>query len=332
MARSAIFAFGLLATASEASEQVLFQRKGQLASKSGVSAQLSMVQELARDVVQHKRPLTDGEKTILNTIDETIIGPNLVDITNAHKSDAGILQGNADDVAACETDLDGKAKVAADMNATATAEWAKHASCLVEQARLKGEMEAAKGRLDDFLQASTDALPSCTVPGAEAAVEDVEAMMDANAKWYNDHDKTYGVKLADWNARIATHDAKVEECLKQRDLAQQRTCEWRAFVVASTGEYDACRTRTLATYADTLATNQGNSKDHKAEWDAMKHLQCYIATLRADITATGEKLAHCESEVVDTSALDVVEPAVAPKAEGKVAAMGDMSRDYGCSQ
>jgi hypothetical protein len=291
-----------------------------------------MVKELAREVVAHKRTLTEGEKSILDTIDKTILGPNLDDINTADKADEESLQRAADDVAACESpDLDATVSKAAEMNATATGEWAKHAACLVEQARLKDEMEAAKGRLDDFLADSAKNLPSCAIPTAEAKVEDVEDFMDKQAAWYADHDKTYGEKLNDWNTRIAAHEAKVAECLAQQDKAQQLTCEWRAYVVASQSTYAACRARTLKAYADTLTINKANADDHKAEWEAMKHLQCYIATLRADISATGEQLAHCESETIDTTHLNIIEPTVAGVAQGKLDSMGDMSRDYGCS-
>ena len=42
-------------------------------------------------------------------------------------------------------------------------------------------------------------------------------------------------------------------------------------------------------------------------------------------------LQACESEVVDTLAFHIMEPTVAEKNVEKVAGMGDMSKDWGCS-
>ena len=104
---------------------------------------------------------------------------------------------------------------------------------------------------------------------------------------------TYCEKLADWNARIAAHEAKIVECDAQQSVAQQATCEWRTYVLASQAEYDSCRERTLRAYADVLKGNKNMAEDYKAEWTAMKHLQCYMVTLRGNIEATGDALAHC---------------------------------------
>jgi hypothetical protein len=331
MARCALIAAGFLASATAADHQVLFQKKGQLAA-TGVTANLAMVQELARDVVAQKRPLTDGEKTILDTIDQTILEPNLQTINDDDKANEKALQDAADAVAACESpELDAKIEEASKKDAKAKEEWGKHEACRAEEARLLGERKAAKGRLDDFLSESKAQLPSCAIPTAEADVETVEDFMDKQAAWYAAHDKTYGEKLADWNARIAAHEAKIVECDAQQAVAQQATCEWRTYVLASQAEYDSCRERTLKAYADVLKGNKNMADDYKAEWTAMKHLQCYMITLRGDIDATGDALAHCETEVVDTTHLDVVEPTVAAKAQGKVDGMGNMSKDYGCS-
>ena len=88
---------------------MLFQRRG-VAVKSGTQTQLAMVETLAREVAESKRPLTDGEKSILDTIDKEIIATNLDDITNDDKADEVTLQSAADAVAACESELDGKIK------------------------------------------------------------------------------------------------------------------------------------------------------------------------------------------------------------------------------
>jgi hypothetical protein len=333
MARAALVAVGFLASASAADHQVLFQRRGVASKASAAQEQLAMVQALARDVIAHKRPLTEGEKSVIDLIDNDIIKGNLDTITQDDKADEAALQSAADAVAACESpDLDTKITTASKMDQDAKAEWVKHETCRSEEKNLKDEMEAAKARLISFLSESKNQLPSCDVPGTEAEDDAVTKFMDDQAAWYGDHEKTYNDKLSDWNTRTTTYQNKVVECDAQQNKAQQATCNWRSYVLASQTEYDSCRTRTLKAYADVLVLNKANSEDYKTEWEAMKRLQCYMNVLRNDIQASGAELAACQEQTVSLSDFDVVEPTVAAKAQAKLDGMGDMSKDWGCAK
>jgi hypothetical protein len=122
---------------------------------------------------------------------------------------------------------------------------------------------------------------------------------------------TYNDKLSDWNTRTNTSQNKVVECDDQQNKAQQATCNWRSYVLASQTEYDPCRTRTLKAYADVLVLNKANSEDYKTDWEAMKRLQCCMNVLRNDIQASGAELTACQEQTVSLSDFDVVEPTVA---------------------
>ena len=202
--------------------------------------------------------------------------------------------------------------------------------CRAEEERLKGVRAAALKALND-LRASLVSAPDVDVSGDASLLQTGSAaqvrapgcatpevaewkqfgnFFSRTSSWYTGNAAKLHEVADAWRASVNAHEAQIKKCDAFQTDFEHKFCMWHSAVSKVTDEYALCREREIKALDDAYPIVAESVKHRKADYTAVRHVQCLLKVLEAEDNDKAQGLKDCIATKVDTSALTVEKPPV----------------------
>jgi len=236
------------------------------------------------------------------------------ELVSEMKSDQGLLNQHAADLAACD-DLLLKSD-ALDLHANTMTLEGDLRSRQAELQNATAQQVTASTELVDFLNRATP--PSSEMPMPKLPGPAMDAWVSQDLAWYIDFNNSYATMEASLVAAQQELDQSTSASQMATAKFQAAFCRWKTAVTQTKAEYDQCRKSSMDLYESTRNESLANNDRRKDHFTHLEEVKCLLNVLVSNST----HLEACTSTVVNTAEVETAEPALPPYNSALVEGLG----------
>jgi hypothetical protein len=274
------------------------KQANRLSEFGGLEPMLQFVESL-----QHVTP-PERNMTQLNTIKDIVTGILLPGLESAQAFGQEQLDESKDRIDSCIETADATMVTVYAKGNTSSQGETTHADCRALEEVDRSDMETKCSALQAFVDDET--FPEIPEPPAVEALRPVMKRFKSLAS-------VFETKDSECNSSTATHTAKVTECDGDQDQYEDDFCLYRQALLATDAAYTTCNNTENSSHNSLVTQIEEKVINWKAEYKAIKKILCYLDVWLHDgnLSTVNTALASsCESNDIDTSAMDIVYPVV----------------------
>jgi len=278
--------------------------------------------QLLVDKVKQGRNLTDADIELVHNLIQIIDLQLIGDIMNQSAAEQQQLNDHAAVVAQCDKQLQ-NSPAAALQQETITFQRDLQV-CQASLAAAVQQQNVTQTELNDLLNKASP--PNATVSSTPQS--QMSALIEEELLFWTNLNNSYTALAASLAANDQQVSNKAAACNLTEVSFRGKACSWKDAVTQTTQAYDQCRKMYINLYEEQRNISFSNSQRLKTSYSLYKQFECLLRVLTLP-DAQG-KIQGCTSAVVDTSTMDVVEPALPPYAEKGIEALGVSNADAAC--
>ena len=264
---------------------------------------LGQLQARTQEVVSGGKPLTDLEKNVFQTVNETLANTTLPALTKGHDADQATMNGNVKAVATCNENLETDSKSAKGSKQVVDAKGTSHRFCRGNQSELKTNYNKSFDALKKYAA-------SIQQPQQPASTDLAKlfAYFETLQQWFNDTDTMYTQKNSELVVAKTAYENKTAECNTAQQQFESNWCQWIGQAAAASKSYNRCWGQAGGiSWNATKAAVMVSANQRKIEYVAVKKIQCFLAALFLKEAAKAKQhLAACQVLAPDTTMFDLV--------------------------
>jgi len=296
----------------------LAEQVGLHQTQASTASLLTAVQEMAEQDAKgelHADKITEQVlKTIIENMEKKVIGAALA----SHKEDQNEVNRAHKAIDTCKANMDDHFSKSGGINSLKTAtETAKSTltACKTQMATMNSTQQTDCTSFENWVAGGLyNSRPSCVCSLPKTPSASVLTCINQAKSWGTTSSGQYKKMRDSCDSSTTDLTSKDKECDSGQSTFESAFCSYGLLLTTTCQDYDKCYAEKGKTYTTVIKDVKVDEASRKAEFEAAKHVICFVGVLKAKAADKKKELTACKGKTYSTAQLDMTYPTASSKA------------------